>query len=91
MNNYSSEQAINIGTGEEVSMYEFAEKIKRITGFKGEILTDSTKPDGMMRRLCDSNRIHELGWQAQRTLDEGLLELYEWYLHNETCRKGSDA
>lgn len=82
LNNYSSERPINIGTGEEVSMLELAGIIKRIIGFEGQILTDSTKPDGMLRRLCDSTRIHELGWRPMKNLETGLRELYSWYLDN---------
>lgn len=83
LNNYSSDQPINIGTGEEVSMLELANKIKDITGFEGEILTDPGKPDGMMRRLCDSTRIHELGWKSTKSLEIGLKELYKWFLANQ--------
>lgn len=83
LNNYSSDQPINIGTGEEVSMLELAGMIKEITGFQGQILTDSSKPDGMMRRLCDSTRIHQLGWKSTKPLKIGLEELYHWYLNNK--------
>lgn len=82
LNNYSSERPINIGTGEEVSMLELAGVIKRIIKFEGQILTDSTKPDGMLRRLCDSTRIHELGWKPRKNLEMGVRELYSWYLDN---------
>lgn len=82
LNKYSGNQPINIGTGEEVSMLELAEIIKRITGYEGQILTDPTKPDGMMRRLCDSSRIRELGWKSKKSLETGLQELYDWYLNN---------
>lgn len=83
LNHYLSEQPINIGTGEEVSMLELAKVIKKITGFGGEILTDPLKPDGMFRRLCDSTRIYDLGWNPQKDLQAGLTELYEWYLNNK--------
>ena len=66
LNNYSSDEPINIGTGEEVSMLELAKMIKQITGYKGIIKLDSTKPDGMMRRLCDSTRIYNMGWKSSR-------------------------
>ncbi|WP_289302176.1 GDP-L-fucose synthase family protein [Sporofaciens musculi] len=86
LNHYLSNQPINIGTGEEISMLELAEVIKKITGFEGEVLTDPSKPDGMYRRLCDSTRIHELGWNPQKALQAGLTELYEWYLNNKKLK-----
>lgn len=82
LNNYYGDQPINIGTGEEVSMLELAEIIKKITGYEGQTLTDPTKPDGMLRRLCDSSRIHEIGWKSTKSLKMGLRELYTWYLEN---------
>ena len=80
LNNYCGDQPINIGTGEEVSMLELAEIIKKITKFEGKILTDSSKPDGMLRRLCDSSKLHKLGWKSTKNLETGLNELYNWYL-----------
>ena len=80
LNNYSGDQPINVGTGEEVSMLELAEIIKKITGFEGKILTDPSKPDGMLRRLCDSSILHKLGWKSTKNLETGLNELYNWYL-----------
>lgn len=80
LNHYSSDKPINIGTGEEVSMLELARMIKKVTGYEGEIKLDSTKPDGMMRRLCDSNRIHDLGWRSTISLREGIERLYKWYI-----------
>lgn len=83
LNHYSGEEPVNIGTGEEVSILELSRMIKRITGFEGEIVTDPTKPDGMMRRLCDSSRIHDLGWRSTISLEQGIEKLYRWYLQNQ--------
>ncbi len=83
LNHYSGEEPVNIGTGEEVSILELSQMIKRITGFEGEIVTDPTKPDGMMRRLCDSSRIHALGWRSTISLEQGIEKLYRWYLQNQ--------
>lgn len=80
LNNYSGYDPVNVGTGEEVSIMELSQIIKRITGFEGDIVTDTSKPDGMMRRLCDSSRIHEMGWRSSVTLEQGIKKLYEWYL-----------
>ena len=81
MNNYSSPEPINVGTGEEVSIMELSQMIKRITGFEGEIVTDPTKPDGMMRRICDNSKIYALGWKAEIELEEGIKELDDFYIN----------
>ncbi|MGM9605575.1 MAG: GDP-L-fucose synthase family protein [Faecousia sp.] len=83
LNHYSGEEPVNIGTGEEVSILELSRMIKRITGFEGEIVTDPAKPDGMMRRLCDSSRIHALGWSSTVSLEQGIRKLYQWYLASQ--------
>lgn len=83
LNNYSGVDPVNVGTGEEVSIMELSYIIKEITGFEGEILADTTKPDGMMRRLCDSTKIHELGWKSSISLRNGIQKLYDWYLTME--------
>lgn len=80
LENYDGDMPINIGTGEEVSIFELSSMIKEMTGFEGEIVTDPTKPDGMMRRLCDSTRIHDMGWKSTISLRQGLQMLYDWYL-----------
>ena len=82
LENYSSPEPINVGTGEEVSIMELSQMIKKITGFEGEIVTDPTKPDGMMRRICDNTKIYDLGWRATISLEDGIRELNEFYLHN---------
>lgn len=82
LENYSGKEPINVGTGEEVSIMELSQIIKKITGFEGDIVTDPSKPDGMMRRLCDSSKIRELGWKSNISLEEGIRKLYNWYLEN---------
>ena len=83
LNNYSGEMPINVGTGEELSMYELAQIIKKTTGFNGKILTDPSKPDGMLSRLCDSSKLHHLGWKSSVSLEQGINQLYDWYLKEE--------
>lgn len=80
LENYSSDAPINIGTNEEISMFELARLIKRVTGYEGEIDTDPSKPDGMPRRLCDSSRLCKLGWKSSVSLENGIANLYKWYL-----------
>ena len=73
---------INIGTGEDVTICELAEVIKKITGFKGELKFDSTKPDGTPRKLMDVSRLNKLGWKHKLTLEQGIKKAYDWYLEN---------
>lgn len=83
---YSGYEPVNIGTGEEISILDLSRMIKKIVGFEGEILTDPSKPDGMMRRLCDSTKIQELGWRSRIGLEQGIKRLYEWYENSCNCK-----
>lgn len=71
---------INVGTGKELSIKEVAEKIMKEIDFKGELLWDSSKPDGTLRKLTDVYKLHRLGWSHKIEIDEGIHRLYEWYL-----------
>ncbi|MFA5804025.1 MAG: GDP-L-fucose synthase [Melioribacteraceae bacterium] len=75
---------LNIGTGEDLTISELAEKIKNVIEFKGEIVYDTTKPDGTPRKLLDVTRIHDLGWHHRTSLEDGLRKTYEWFLNNNT-------
>jgi len=72
----------NVGTGEDLTIKELAEIIQEITGHKGEIIWDSTKPDGTPRKLMDVSKMHELGWKHQVNLKEGIQKTYNWFLEN---------
>ncbi|MGN7613212.1 GDP-L-fucose synthase family protein [Magnetococcales bacterium HHB-1] len=74
---------INIGTGVDISIADLARKVRDVVGYTGELSFDATKPDGMMRKLLDSQRLHKLGWKARITLDEGLKSTYQWFLENQ--------
>ena len=82
MKNYNSSEIINIGTGEDLSIKELAEKIKEIVGYSGKIVWDKTKPDGTPRKLLDVGKIHKLGWNHKIELENGLKMTYEWYRKN---------
>jgi GDP-L-fucose synthase len=73
---------INIGTGEEVSIRELALLIGEVVGFAGELVFDTSKPDGTPRKLSDVTRLHGLGWRHRIGLQEGLKETYRWYVEN---------
>lgn len=72
----------NVGTGEDLTIKELAEIIQEITGHKGEIIWDSTKPDGTPRKLMDVSKMHQLGWKHQVDLKEGIQKTYNWFLEN---------
>lgn len=74
---------INVGTGVDCTIRELAETVARVTGFKGELVFDASKPDGTPRKLMDVSRLKSLGWQAQTTLEDGLRLAYEWFVANQ--------
>lgn len=82
MNEYDDLEHINIGPGVETSIRELAEKMKEVVGFKGELVFDTTKPDGTPRRYLNVDKVNKLGWKAKTPLGEGLEKMYRWYLEN---------
>ena len=74
---------LNVGTGSEVTIKVLAEAIADITGFKNEILWDNTKPDGTPRKVLNSTKLHELGWEHKNNLEDGLKKTYDWFLKNQ--------
>lgn len=79
---------INVGCGEDIAILELAQLIARVTGFKGRIITDSSKPDGTLRKLMDISRLKGLGWTPTIGLEQGIEETYRWFLTNvETARR----
>ncbi len=70
---------INIGTGKEISIKELSELVVKTIGYKGDIVFDTTKPDGAMRKLTDVSKLHSIGWKHKTEIDEGVRRLYEWY------------
>jgi GDP-L-fucose synthase len=80
MDRYSEESIINVAGGEEVAIAALAAEIAKVVGFTGALRYDSSKPDGMPRKILDGSRIHALGWRPRVTLIEGLTRTYEWFL-----------
>ena len=80
MRHYEGWEPVNVGSGEELTIAELAQRIAALVGFTGEIRFDSSKPDGTPRKLCDVSKIHQLGWRHRITLDQGLRDTYAWYL-----------
>lgn len=79
MEHYEGEQPINVGVGEDISIGELASLVREIVGYAGDIVYDTTKPDGTPRKLLDVSRLHALGWQARIGLREGISATYIWY------------
>ena len=87
MKNYSGEQFLNAGTGYDMTILELAKSIAEVIGWHGEFQFDTSKPDGMPRKVMDVSRLKELGWTATTSMRDGLRVAYEWYLENEAGKK----
>lgn len=83
MNNYSGNEHVNIGSGEEVSIKELAETIARVVGFTGKLVWDTTKPDGTPRKLMDSNKLISMGWKRKIGFEDGIRLAYEDFKHRK--------
>lgn len=76
MQQFDSPEWINVGTGEDVTIRELAETVKEVVGFEGELVFDTSKPDGTPRKLLDVSKINSLGWKAEISLREGIQGVY---------------
>ena len=88
MQNYSGGECINLGYGKDITMKELGELIKEIVGFEGEIVYDTSMPDGTPRKLLDSSKLFEMGWSPSIKLKEGLAQTYEDYKVNRNKYRG---
>ena len=75
-------EIINIGVGEDTSIKELAETVKKIVGYRGELRWDTSKPDGTPRKLLDVSKLNKLGWQAKIPLEQGIKQTYEDFVKN---------
>ncbi len=74
---------INVGTGQDCTIKQLTETVAKVVGFKGEIVWDTTKPDGAPRKLMQVDRLKKLGWHSTISLDDGLRDAYNWFLENQ--------
>jgi GDP-L-fucose synthase len=81
---YDQDEHLNVGTGEDMSILELAELIAKESGFSGEIVWDSSKPDGTPRKVLDVSRIKSLGWSPSVDIAEGVRETITWYRENQS-------
>ncbi|HNL81832.1 MAG TPA: GDP-L-fucose synthase, partial [Chitinophagaceae bacterium] len=83
MLHYNEEGLVNVGVGEDLTILELAQLIKKITGYTGEIKLNTSKPDGTPRKLLDITKINQLGWKANITLEQGIQKIYEEVKDND--------
>lgn len=88
LENYDTSAPINISTGARITIRDLAETVKRVTGFKGRIRWDASKPDGQMDKIFDVTRLHGLGLRCPTTLDQGLMRTVRWFVQ---ARRGGMA
>jgi nucleoside-diphosphate-sugar epimerase len=82
---------VNVGCGEDLTIIELAEKMRRVTGYGGRVEFDTSKPDGTPRKLLDVTRLRGLGWQPSVSLDEGLRTTYRWFQENARAPRRTGA
>lgn len=87
MNYYDDNKIINIGAGKEISIKDLGGMIKEIIGFEGDFRYDTSKPDGIPRKLLDVSRLDALGWRSKIALREGITRTYKWYLENQFAKE----
>ena len=88
MKNYTGEDIVNVGSGQEIAIADLAKLICRIAGFRGHLIFDTTKPDGTPRKRVDVGRLTALGWRPHITLEDGIRETYRWYAgHRRSARR----
>ncbi|CAN6193887.1 unnamed protein product [Urochloa humidicola] len=80
MDRYSGAEHVNVGSGREVTVRELAEMVREVVGYEGRVVWDTSRPDGVMRRLLDSSKMREMGWEPKVELRDGIKKLYEGYL-----------
>jgi GDP-L-fucose synthase len=82
LENYDGDDHLNIGSGSEISILELTNLVKDIVGYDGEIVWDTSRPDGTPRKIMDSSKINKMGWNASISLRDGLFKTYKWLLKN---------
>lgn len=83
MESCDDSEPVNIGSGREISIGDLAHLVANVVGFKGEIVFNTEMPDGTPRKLLDSSKLNTLGWHSHITLEQGLIQTYQWFLENQ--------
>ncbi len=82
MQHYSGESHVNVGVGQDLTIRDLAETVRAVVGFEGDLVFDTSKPDGTPRKLVDTTTINALGWQAKISLNDGLAAAYQWFVEH---------
>ena len=85
---YSGSGHVNAGAGRDIAIRDIAQLVAKTVGFTGEILWDTSKPNGVYRKMLDNTKALKLGWQARTPLEDGIRSAYQWYLDNPESRRG---
>jgi len=88
LESYDSAETINVGVGQDVTIRELAEIVADVVGYSGDVVQDTSKPDGTPRKLLDVSRINDLGWKARVPLRDGIALTYQWFLENQAQLRG---
>ena len=83
LKDYDDGGIVNVGTGLDISIGDVALLIKHVVGYKGNIVFDVAKPDGVPKKLLDCEKLHKLGWKSAISLNDGLAVTYQWFLDNQ--------
>jgi len=86
LEHYSDEQHVNVGSAQEMTIADFAKLVAEIVGYQGRLVFDTSRPDGVPRKLLDSSKLNAMGWRARTPLREGLARTYEAFLASATAR-----
>lgn len=86
MQNYDEKQFLNVGCGEDISIKELAELMKKIVGYNGNLVFDATKPDGMPKKLLDMEKLHKRGWHHKISFETGLTNMYKWFVEQPSVQ-----
>ena len=89
MRQYSGIEPVNVGWGEDVSIRELAQIVREVVGFAGELVFDSSKPDGTPRKLLDTSRLAALGWTPRIRLRDGVTDTYRWFAAHRAQYRGA--
>jgi nucleoside-diphosphate-sugar epimerase len=85
MKTYSDLEHVNVGSGEDVTILELAQFVAEVVGFQGQIITDTSKPDGTPRKLMAADKLRGQGWSPKITLKDGIASVYAWFLENQAA------